>query len=255
MISSGSAAYALQTLLKEYDLPPLRVIVDQVRADPGVIARLRVMGAEVFPYDLDAEELDEDLVLEITNNPGGIDITTRNVVTPERHQFYDWLTYEILQVEPSHIFVPFGTGDLFTGIALLLEKECKSKVRDRRLLSLPSMDSLRGINVYGATTHEPNTRMDKLFAAFRPTQKDVENKVKNLKNEGILGRKSGIYTIPDKRAEEARQIAKREGIQSELSGMAGLGLFIDKCDEFEIRTDEKVVVVNTGWMYDPHKTS
>ncbi len=242
MISSGSAALALQTLLRLYGLPPLRVLVDDRRAPPEIIATLKSIGTLVFHADLDHRQLESSDVLAITQNVGGWDITTRDVTEPSRARFFDWLAFEILSEEPDYIFVPFGTGDLFTNIIYVIVDELGRKMHDRRLRN----PCKRGINVLGATTFERQSRMDKLYASFRPTKKALDLTLAEWMQSGVLGPSSGIYEVADGLADDAKEIARRANIQTELSGIAGLALFL-KCRE-KIAAQDKIVVVNTGWL-------
>jgi cysteine synthase len=246
MISAGSAAFALQTLLRLHGLPPLRVILDQKRVKEGTITALRSIGAELFFQDLDDRELHEIDVLQITKNEiHGVDITTRFAMTPNKERFYDWLVYEILNETPNHIFVPFGTGDLFMNIIFLLEETRNPKnVRDRRLqVVLPDK-----INVYGATSSDPQTRMDKLYARFRPTDSELTIKLQKLISDGAIGSDSGIFQVNEPLADEAARLARSENINTELSGIAGLALFLDRHKSNKIADSDKVLVVNTGWL-------
>lgn len=248
MISSGSAALALQTLLRLHRLPPLRVVMDGTRTDPRVVAKLESIGAVVYPRDLDLEFLDENKVLDATENVGGLEITTRDIATPEHECFYDWLVCEILLLRPAYIFLPFGTGDLFTNILALLANEATAKVRDKRLEEL-SADDLRGIHILGATTDTPQTRMDKLYAKFRPTEAEIDLKRINLIKAGIIGDRSAVIPIKDSWAVKAAKRARDHNIRTELSGIAGLGLFLSLEADLPISPKDVVVIVNTGWMY------
>jgi hypothetical protein len=248
MISSGGAALALQTLLRLHGLPPLRVVMDDTRTDPLIIAKLKSIGAVVYPRDLDLEFLDATKVLDATENVGGLEITTRDIATPEHECFYDWLVCEILLLRPTYIFIPFGTGDLFANILALLAKEAAAKSRDKRLREL-SPDDLRGIHILGATTDWPQTLMDKLYAKFRPTEADIDRKRTNLIATGIIGDRSAIIPIKDSWAVTAAKKARDENIRTELSGIAGLGLFLSIQAYLPLTENDVVVVVNTGWMH------
>ena len=258
IISAGSAAFALQSLLALYGLPPLRVILDIERADKRIAAILKTIGAKTFLVDLDEKDLSQEDVLRITDNTnGGIDITTRHAITPNRERFYDWLVYEILLKDPKHIFVPFGTGDLFTNVIYALNDEVKKPVRDQRLihprLNIPGQ-TVAGVHVYGATTDDPRTAMDKLYAAFRPTRKELERELEKMKEAGTIGSESGIYPVSDAMARTAKRVAEEHNIRTELSGIAGLALFLDRHNKGQLAADETVLVVNTGWMYLPRTT-
>jgi hypothetical protein len=250
MISSGSAAFALQTLLRLHGLPPLRVVMDGTRTDEAVMAKLRSIGALVYTKNLDDKFLDAFEVLDATANVGGLEITTRDIATPGHQCFYDWLVCEILLLRPTYIFVPFGTGDLFTNILTLLADEASPEPRDKRIEEL-TREELRGIHVLGATTNEPSTRMDKLFAKFRPTEKDINAKLADLIEKGVIGDRSAIIPIDDRWASQAQRVARDHNVRTELSGIAGLGLFRAINEQLSLTTKDVVVIVNTGWMHVP----
>jgi len=83
IISNGSAALAIQVMLRCYGLPALKVLVDQ-RTDLRVIEKLSRAGCEVFVYDLSERELDSADVLHLTENTEGFDVTARNLIDPTR---------------------------------------------------------------------------------------------------------------------------------------------------------------------------
>lgn len=249
LISSGNAAFALQCLLRLHDLPPLHVVIDEDRVGQKVTDILKAVGAVVHPCDLDKQELDEDDIKALVGNDHVvIDITTRKLVTPEGERFYDWLICEILQSRPRYLFVPFGTGDLYSNIICFLETELSAKTRDRRLIGV-TRDDLLGIHVLGATTNERQTCMNKLFAQFRPTWNAITQKVGDLREAGILGADSEICEVSDERALEAKHIADEYNIRTELSGIAGLALLLERNEAISRTRDESILVVNTGWMY------
>ncbi|WP_339614293.1 PLP-dependent lyase/thiolase [uncultured Parvibaculum sp.] len=255
MISAGSAALAAQMLFRARGLPSLKVIMDQTRTSQSIVKLLESLGAEVKLHDLDARELTKDDVLEITDNIGGREITSRSSDAPYESTFYDWLVYEILnEVEPgtpTHIFLPVGSGDLFSNIAYILRKEKNGEVHDPRLQI--SMKDLDKIYVYGATTEEEKTNMVKLYAKYRPSLERIKDELVSFKYDKIIGDKSGIFYITDEDAKNARQYAQHNNIRHELSSLAGLALFIKIQNDIPLK--DKVIVVNTGWMHVPPFTS
>jgi threonine dehydratase len=250
MISSGSGAYALQVLLRLYGLPSLNVLVDGRRTPLPVIERLKLVGASVFPHNLDEKFLSDAEVRLYTFNEDGIDITTRDVMKPQVARFYDWLVCEILERRPKYIFVPVGTGELFVNIITFLESLADSPVKDRRLIAVDYAD-LRGIHVLGATAKEPLTAMDKLYASFPPIPPEaIAGKLAELIDKGILGDRSAVYAISDGDAKAAKELVQssKYRVNTELSGMAGLGLFLKLQDELSLDPATAVVAVNTGWL-------
>ncbi len=64
-----------------------------------------------------------------------------------------------------------------------------------------------------------------------------------------LGPQSGIYPVGEGSVARALEIAEHNNIRTEPSGIAGLALFLDRAPL--IPRNEKVVIVNTGWLYLP----
>jgi threonine dehydratase len=252
MISGGSAAYALQTLLRLYGLPPLRVLMDRRRTDSVIVRKLQAIGALITLDDLDTQLISEEEVRTRTNNSDGKDITTRSIDAAQREKFYDWLVCEILLAEPTHIFVPFGTGELFTNIILFLEEQATAHTIDQRLADVDP-NRLTGIHVFGATAATANTLMKKLYAAYRPTTDELIVKLAELKARGVLGQQSAIVPIEDRIARKGLKLAEQNKINTELSGIAGLGLFLDMHEKNELALGEadRILVVNTGWLRVP----
>ncbi|NOX71697.1 MAG: PLP-dependent lyase/thiolase [Candidatus Micrarchaeota archaeon] len=88
IISSGSAAIAVQTMLRKYGLPNLKVLVDY-RMKKSLKDYLVRIGCEVYETDLSKRILYTDDILKLTNNDGGIDITSDDSLGPF-DVFYDW---------------------------------------------------------------------------------------------------------------------------------------------------------------------
>jgi len=250
MISSGTGAYALQVLLRLYGLPSIKVLVDLKRTPEAVKERLRLAGASVYSHDLDEEFLGDTDVRRLTFNEGGTDITTRDLMKPHTARFYDWLVCEILTLTPKYIFLPVGTGELFVNIITFLESLANSTNKDDRLVKINHANFL-GIHVLGATAKEPRTAMNKLYAKFPPiAPKEITAKIDELKKKGILGRHSSLSAITDEEASVAMELAQgaQYRINTELSGMAGLGLFLKRKKDLGLRPRDVVVAVNTGWL-------
>ncbi len=246
MISSGSAAIALQSLMRTRLLPDIRVVMDLERTDSRVVSRLRALGAQVYLVNLDDHPMSEAEIRSITENEEGQDVTPRNADEPFDNRYYDWLAYEILNERPRHIFVPFGTGGLFANIIYVINAQ-HTGTHDPRLQT-PIQD-LVGINVYGATSEDPGTQMHMLFARFRPTRSGIDQAVGDFVRRGTLGDRSGISPITDKQAQRASLQVPAFGIRTDLSGAAGLTLYSTMATRIPVK--EKVVIVNTGCVYLP----
>lgn len=252
IISSGSDAVALQYFLRQFNLPDLRVVMDEARAKEDVLSRLEQLGAQVFPVDLEENELASEDVLRLSRNPDGIDATSWDITTADRNTYYDWLAYEILNLAPKHIFVPVGTGELFSNLAFVIHRHLCERAWDERL-SAP----IEQVNIYGATTENPNSKMVMLYAKWRPVLRRLRETLDDFKRAGSLGQASGVFVINDELAEGALVQIQRQAlapetramygaIRSDVSGIAGLALYLRMADA--IPRGDTVVVVNTGCL-------
>jgi hypothetical protein len=252
IISSGSDAVALQYFLRQFNLPDLRVVMDEARAKEDVLGRLEQLGALVFPVDLEEHELATDDVLRLSKNLDGIDATSWDITTADRNTYYDWLAYEILNLAPKHIFVPVGTGELFSNLAFIIHRHLCERAWDERL-SAP----IEQVNIYGATTENPNSKMVMLYAKWRPVLRRLRDTLQDFKRAGSLGEASGVFPIEDELAEQALLQIQRQAlpvesrsmysaIRSDVSGIAGLALYLQRAEQ--IPEGETVVVVNTGCL-------
>jgi hypothetical protein len=245
IISNGSAALAIQVMLRCYGLPNLKVLVDRT-THRRVVERLRHAGCDVHIHDLSARELNSREVLEITENPEGLDFTSRNIVDPTRRRYYDWLTYEILNCGARHIFVPVGTGDLFVNILRVLRDELTGVTRDPRLSG--GSRSIEGLQLYGATSDDWRTRMDKLYAAHRPTLEEAKRFVLEMQIDGHCGDRSRIYGVGEEMLTPALEAAHAAHIRCDESGIAGLALLFELHATEPFPDTEELLVVNTGWL-------
>ena len=90
IISSGSAAVAIQTQLRKYGLPNLRVLLD-TNVGNEVITALQKVGCEVYQTDLSKRPLQWKEILTLTHNQDGFDITSSEALDPST-RFYDWMS-------------------------------------------------------------------------------------------------------------------------------------------------------------------
>lgn len=240
IISSGSAAFAIQTQLKKYGLPNLKVLVD-TNLDTSKIAALSNIGCEIYKTDLSKKVLYFSDILALTENLQGFDISSNEALDPTT-RFYDWLSYEIINHSPEYCFVPFGTGNLYENILNINKKEVSSIVNDPRLEG--DVDVLRRCNFMGATTHNSQSKADKLYSPHLPFAHFSEQWIRFYKRAGYCGDASGVFVVTEKYLEEAYLFAKSQGIDCEYSGIAGLALFFQMKND--IPKDAKIIIVNTG---------
>jgi len=251
IISSGSAAAAIQHFFNLYKVnTKLKVLMDN-KISAGIKESLRQMGCEVYETDLSKESLSSKEIKELTNNKEGIDITYREILDRFNDNYYDWLSYEVLNESPSYCFVPFGTGDLFVNILIIAEREFNNSIykHDPRFLS--DIQKISQCNFMGATTHDANSRMDKLFSYYLPSLDDYQFYINSLIQNKRIGNLSGILDVDENFIEEALDIARKHSIRCEPSGIAGLALLLQMKDE--LPADEKILIINTGSTIYPDK--
>jgi len=240
IISSGSSAIAIQTQLKKYNLPNLKVLVDN-KLDKKLINYLKKLGCEVYETDLGKKSFNWREILQLTNNPKGFDITSNEALDPTT-RFYDWLSYEIINNSPDYCFIPFGTGNLYENILNINKKEVSTKNHDPRFKG--KIDILKNCNFIGATTNNQNSKADKLYSPHLPFVHYDEQWIRLYRYQGFCGEGSNVYLIKEEYLDKALDIAKSQGINCEPSGIAGLAMLIQLKNK--IPQDKKILIVNTG---------
>ncbi|MDA2936222.1 PLP-dependent lyase/thiolase [Patescibacteria group bacterium AH-259-L05] len=240
IISSGSAAVAIQTQLRKYNLPNLKVLVD-VTLDSGILKALEKIGCEIYETDLNKKPFHWKEILTLTHNPDGFDITSSEALDPTT-RFYDWLSYEIINSSPDYCFIPFGTGNLFENILNINKKEVSTQNHDPRFKG--KQEVLQRCNFLGATTNNPKSKADKLYSPHLPFVHFDEQWIRLYRYAGFCGSESNAYLIKEQFLDKAMKLAKSQGIDCEPSGIAGLGLLLQMKNK--IPRNKKILIVNTG---------
>lgn len=240
IISSGSAAIAIQTQLKKYRLPALKVLVDAGINREAYEAMERI-GCEIFKTDLAKKSFSWKEILALTHNPNGFDITSSEALDPTT-RFYDWLSYEVINSSPDYCFIPFGTGNLFENILNINKKEVSTRNHDPRFKG--NVNLLRKCNFMGATSNDPKTKAEKLFSPHLPFVHYDEQWIKFYRFAGFCGPKSDVRLIQERYLDMAIKFADERKINCEPSGISGLALFLQM--KRELPGKKKILIVNTG---------
>ena len=240
LISSGSAAIAVQTALSKYGLPNLKVLLD-IHTDTNTIEYLKKIGCEVYQTDLSKTSLTWREILPLTNNEDGIDITSNQALGPTT-TFYDWLSYEILNSSPEYCFIPFGTGNLYENILNINKHEVSTALHDPRFSG--NIEILRKCNFIGATTNNPRSKAIKLYSPHLPFVNFDEQWIQSYKYGGYCGPESDVLLLQEKFLDDAIEIARQNNIDCEPSGIAGLAMCLQLKDK--IPHDKKILIINTG---------
>jgi len=240
IISSGSAAIAIGRMLKHYGLPHLNVLVDK-KLDSKIYEAIKKSHCHIFKTDLSLKPLTSHEILVLTKNKNGFDLTLNQGVGLEIGN-YDWMGYEILNNSPDYCFIPFGTGGLFEKVLELNKLEVGYAKHDPRFHGNTKI--LRNCNFMGATTKNPKSKADKLYAHHLPNPKIDEAWLRFYKKSGFCGNMTGIYLLKEAYLDKAMKIAQSQGINCEPSGIAGLALMLQMKNS--LPKNKKHLIVNTG---------
>lgn len=240
VLSSGSAAFAIQFRLREYNLPNLRVLMDP-HTDQRMIDFLKDMGCKMFIHPFSQELLTWREILRLTKNPRGFDVTSNTAFDPTL-RFYDWMSYEILMSRADYIMIPYGTGQLYENILNIAKREITSSKHDPRFKSTPAIVSRT--NFLGATSTNPRTLADKLYAPFLPFSEYSEQWIRYYRYGGFCGKESKVHDLKEKNIIQAMKLAKEQKIMAEPSGIAGLALLLQL--QKKLPRNKKYLIVNTG---------
>lgn len=240
IISSGSAAIAIQTQLRKYGLPHLKVLIDS-KLDSNIVKVMQKLGCEIYRTDLSKKLFHWKEILALTENPSGFDITSSEALDPTT-RFYDWLSYEIINSSPDYCFIPFGTGNLFENVLNINKREVSTQIHDPRFNGIP--DTLRNCHFFGATTNNPQSKAEKLYSPYLPFVHFDEQWIKLYRYAGFCGSESNVIPVKEQFLDEAMVLAESLKINGEPSAIAGLALFLQMKNK--IPKDKKILIVSTG---------
>lgn len=241
IISFGSAAIAIQTILKKYKLPNLKVLYDRKFIESIALKSLKKLGCELYETDLSKKPFSWREILILTHNRDGFDITSNEALDPTT-RFYDWMSYEIINNSSDYVFIPFGTGNLYENILNINKKEVSERIHDPRFKG--DVGILRKCNFLGVTTNNPNSKADKLYSPHLPFVHYDEQWIKLYRAAGFCGPESDVHLLKEEYLDEAIEIANSQEINCEPSGIAGLALMLQIRDK--LPKDKKMLIVNTG---------
>ena len=240
IISSGSAAFAIQLQLRKYNLPSLKVLID-ANLDSKITTVLKRIGCEIYETDLGKKPFNWREILTLTHNPDGFDITSNEALDPTT-RFYDWLSYEIINNSPDYCFIPFGTGNLYENILNINKKEVSTQNHDLRFKG--NLEVLRRCNFFGATTNNPKSKADKLYSPHLPFVHYDEQWIRLYRYAGYCGPESNVYLLKENFLNKALEIADKNKISCEPSGIAGLALMLQIKNK--LSKNKKMLIVSTG---------
>jgi len=241
IISLGAAALAIQTQMKKYNLPNLKVLIDINILDPISIDSLKRIGCEIYDMGSAKKPLNWDEILMLTHNPNGFEITSNRALDPST-RYYDWMSYEIINSSPDYCFIPFGTGNLYENILNINKKEVSSSEHDPRFRG--DVDILRNCNFIGASSNNPKSKAIKLYWPYIPSVHFNEQWMRVYRSAGFCGQQSNVQIIKEGFLEKAMDTAESQNVTCEYSGIAGLAMMLQMKNR--LPRNKKMLVINTG---------
>ena len=242
-ISAGNEAYAIAMASKQYNLPPLKVLIGTTTPQVRV-QRLKELPIDLYSVSL-AEWLSPKAILILTDNLHGYDLSSLPSMQRDKWVFfYGAFADEIFDNNPDDIFIPYGSAKAFDD---LLTFQVTSFNENQH----PSNPNLR-VNIFGASpVDNPPSKADKLNASYRyPRFTDID--IRAMKQfQQATGPETGIYPFKEEYLEKAHRILNENGIAAEMSATAGLALYMQRIDEIRIQGEQpdfsrKTVIVSTG---------
>jgi hypothetical protein len=238
-ITAGNVGKAVSESFKRFGLPPMKLLVDKDMPTER-LAKLRELYADIYMADLSKEELTPEDIKMLTNNDGGIDITSVAVIEPNA-VFYDWHVHEAFNEGADEIYIPYGSGRLMENY---LTWQCRNaRCKDPRL-RIP-VGRLINISVLGAEPEQADSAADKLTKHYNPFILFDDHDISALQRLSFTGKNTGVNHVSEERIQQAYKLMSRY-CDTEPSASAGLALYLQRWDEGKVDLDDKVLVVNTG---------
>ena len=244
VITSGNVGASLSHLFEKYGLPPVKLLVSKSLSKEKLDS-LKKMYADIYLVDLGIKQLSAREISLLTNNRGGIDITSAVYFEPHAI-FYDWLVHEVFNQKPDEIYVPYGSGRLMENFLTWQVRSVKNhfdKTPDPRL-QIP-LGNLVKIGIFGAEPLDANSSADKLTKDFNPFTIFKDNDLSSLVSLHNSGKSTGVYKVKEEFISIAHSILSRH-CRTEPSGAAGLALYLQRYEKQKPNPNSKVVIVNTG---------
>ncbi len=226
VVTSGNEGMALSRLFADLELPAPKLLMDTA-TPTTTIESFRRERADIYLADLGRKALTRDDILAYTNNPNGIELTS-TVNFGEGLDEYFYLVREVAALKPDTVFMPYGSGRLFSNFINLQ----------------PHFTDLRQTSVVGVSPNDPNSVADKLTAPFRPFELYTPDYLDTLKKNGYTGNLTSIRMVDDEYIEAAHELLNEQSVQAEPSAAAGLAGLME-IDQTVAQLG-RTVVISTG---------
>ncbi len=238
-VSAGNMGRAFAHRLERHGLPPMKILLDK-SIPPERLEQLKRLHTDIYLTDLSGSELSAKDINEMTNNRGGIDITSAMIIEPHA-VFYDWHVHEAFNERPTEIYMPYGSGRLMENY--LTWQARNSRKKDPRLM-IP-VEELVDISILGVEPEQRISLADKLMKDHNPFVLYGNQDISALERLAFTGNDTGIYHVSEDRIKQAYNILSRY-LNVEPSACAGLALYLQRYDEGKIDPGARPLIINTG---------
>lgn len=260
VLTSGNTAMALAGMFEKYQLPPPKLLIDN-KIPPKKLEKLKNLRADIYLTDLSKKQFNDKDILQLTDNPNGLDITSFNQAMIEetgeiiKIVYYDDLFYEVINEQPHIVIFPYGSGQLsddfryLQKISLWAEYYRQGVINvgfapDDRLTADPF--KVASCFLLAAEPKNSNSIADKLTAPFKPFTMLTNEKLLLESIERGLPLTSLTIATEEVFIEEAVRQTQRHGIKVEPSGATSLALYLQLNREKLFEPEQKIICINTG---------
>lgn len=244
LLTATNAGYAMATWLARFSLPPLKMIIDG-STPQSVISAFDDLEIDIYQVDFSERALNGRELQAISNNSGGIELTSERVLEPQARS-YDWQFHESANEEPAHIFLQYGSGTMFENYITWQQRNLRMALAggaDPRLRI--GAEALSRISIIGVEPEMAESKADKLTAPFKPFTLYREPDFDAIKSLQMTGPLTGICQVPESLIEEAYEIMREQFLTSP-SGAAGLAGYLMLRQQGVFDPNKKSLVINTG---------
>jgi hypothetical protein len=245
ILSSGNWAISLARAFEKRNLPPPKVVLGTDITEER-LALLMKERLDLYQVDLRQSPLSARDLLEVSNNIGGLELTSTSAIAPWEN-FYDWHVPEVMNQGPNEIFVPYGAGRMFESFVYWQMKYVRGLIEgkpDDRLKV--GLDRILDISILGAEPEKADSKADKLTKPFNPFVKWTDVDIEGQASFSFTGKDTKKYSVKEPYILEAYRIMAAEGIATSYSGAAGLALYMQRFDEGIVDQRKKAIIINTG---------
>jgi hypothetical protein len=239
-LTAGSYGLALAEVLPD----PPKILID-IRTSPLIRQALEKKNCDITSVDLSERYLSPQDILSLTHNEGGIELTSHPPeLTLTRGYLPQFLKVLCEQPLPDWVFMPAGSQAAFNAMIA-----AANLVYSR--MPVEMIDRYQPPHIMGATTRNPDSAADKLYASFPPFGTErMHTRIIMGKRIKSIGLYTDIYPVAEEYIEAGAELYNEKGIRAEPSS-AGLALLAQTLAQEPqlVSPNAHVVVINSGKLH------